>query len=163
MLTAIGLFGYLEEYYSFLVVKSFTKLLPSYTNVIRDGVRSRVRTDQLVPGDVVLVCAGDVVPADLRIIEINIGSPLKTDMSNLTGESDAVYRSDQPTNENPLETRNLLFYSNRVVEGSAKCIVLFTGTLLCFISISIHTMLSSSEEIFLLNFLLGLKLVRISE
>lgn len=128
LLIAISLFGYFEEYYSFRVVKSFAKLLPSYANVLRDGAQVRLRTEQLVPGDIVLLTAGDVVPADMRVIEIAVGCQLKVDMSNLTGESDPVTRSDQPTNENPLETRNLVFYSTRVVDGWAKCVVIFTGS-----------------------------------
>lgn len=51
------------------------------------------------------------------------------DNSQLTGEAEPLLRTPEFTNENPLETRNLVFYSSNVVEGTARAIVVFTGAL----------------------------------
>ena len=49
------------------------------------------------------------------------------DNSQLTGEAEPLLRTAEFTNENPLETRNLVFFSTNVVEGTARAIVIFTG------------------------------------
>lgn len=75
-------------------------------------------------GDIVEVKGGDRIPADLRIIK---GFGFKVDNSSLTGESEPQSRSPDFTNENPLETRNIAFFSTNAVEGTAKGIVIQTG------------------------------------
>lgn len=64
--------------------------------------------------DIVEVRRGDRIPADLRIIRAN---GLKVDNSSLTGESEAQPRGVEYTNEDPLETRNLVFCGTFAVEG----------------------------------------------
>lgn len=70
---------------------------------------------------------GDQIPADIRIIEC---SNFKVDNSSLTGESDPQSRSAQCTNDNPMETKNLAFFSSNALEGTAKGIVVSTGNLI---------------------------------
>lgn len=65
-------------------------------------------------GDVVDVKFGDRIPADIRIIECR---GFKVDNSSLTGESEPQSRSVEFTHENPLETKNLAFFSTNAVEG----------------------------------------------
>merc|ERR1712002_713450 len=67
---------------------------------------------------------GDRIPADLRIIR---SAGMKVDNSSLTGESEPQSRSPDFTNENPLETRNIGFFSTNAVEGTAKGIVVNIG------------------------------------
>ena len=57
------------------------------------------------------------VPADLRVVEAR---NFKVDNSSLTGESEPVSRNHECTHENPLETKNLAFFSTNAVEGTAK-------------------------------------------
>ena len=72
----------------------------------------------------VSLLGGDRVPADIRIIKAH---SCKVDNSSLTGESEPQTRSPDLTNENPLETRNLAFFSTNCVEGTAQGIVINTG------------------------------------
>ena len=64
------------------------------------------------------------IPADVRIIS---SSSCKVDNSSLTGESEPQTRTPENTNENPLETRNLAFFSTNCVEGVGQGIVINTG------------------------------------
>merc|ERR1711994_354400 len=67
---------------------------------------------------------GDRIPADLRILE---AKGLKVDNSSLTGESEPQARSPENTHENPLETKNLAFFSTNAVEGTCTGIVVNIG------------------------------------
>lgn len=81
-------------------------------------------TEKLVVGDIVEVKSGDRVPADLRILS---AMGFKVDNSSLTGESEPQSRSAECTNGNPLETKNLAFFSTNAVEGNAVGVVVNTG------------------------------------
>ena len=73
-----------------------------------------MKAEELVLGDIVEVKFGDRVPADLRVI---IAHSFKVDNSSLTGESEPQTRTAEFTHENPLETRNICFFSTNAVEG----------------------------------------------
>ena len=83
--------------------------------VIRDGRKYKLIADNLVVGDIVEVRFGDRIPADIRVLK---SSGFKVDNSSLTGESEPQPRSPDSTHDNPLETRNLAFYSTSAVELS---------------------------------------------
>lgn len=70
--------------------------------------------EEVVVGDIVEVKGGDRIPADMRIIQSH---GCKVDNSSLTGESEPQTRTPESTNNNPLETRNLAFFSTNCVEG----------------------------------------------
>lgn len=103
---------------------SFKKLVPQSAVVVRNGQKSEITAEEVVVGDIVEIKGGDRIPADIRIIE---ASGCKVDNSSLTGESEPQVRSPEMTNENPLETRNIAFFSTNCVEGTAKGIVIRTG------------------------------------
>ena len=67
---------------------------------------------------------GDRIPADIRVIQ---AAGFKVDNSSLTGESEPQSRSPEFTNDNPLETKNLAFFSTNCVEGAGRGIVVQTG------------------------------------
>lgn len=67
---------------------------------------------------------GDLIPADVRILEC---SNFKVDNSSLTGESEPQKRRADCTDENPMETKNLAFFSTNALEGHAKGVVVKTG------------------------------------
>jgi sodium/potassium-transporting ATPase subunit alpha len=83
--------------------------------VLRGGEKNSVKAEELVVGDIVEVKFGDRIPADLRVITAH---GFKVDNSSLTGESEPQSRSAEFTHENPLETRNLAFFSTNAVEGN---------------------------------------------
>ena len=128
VLTAVvvvtGVFSYYQESKSAAIMESFKNLVPQYALVIRNGEKIEIKAEELTLGDVVEVKFGDRVPADLRVIEAR---NFKVDNSSLTGESEPQARSPEFTHENPLETKNLAFFSTNAVEGTAKGIVVNIG------------------------------------
>lgn len=83
-----------------------------------------MNAEEVVVGDLVEIKGGDRVPADLRIISAH---GCKVDNSSLTGESEPQTRSPDCTHDNPLETRNITFFSTNCVEGTARGVVVATG------------------------------------
>uniref|UniRef100_A0A915LBR9 Sodium/potassium-transporting ATPase subunit alpha n=2 Tax=Romanomermis culicivorax TaxID=13658 RepID=A0A915LBR9_ROMCU len=119
-----GSLSYYQDRASSKVMESFKNMCPSVTTVIRDGLKKQINAEELVRGDIVEVKGGDRVPADVRILSSTM---FKVDNSSLTGESEPLNRNADCTHENPLETKNLAFYSTYAVEGTAKCVVIKTG------------------------------------
>ncbi|KAG7296158.1 hypothetical protein JYU34_021257 [Plutella xylostella] len=64
-----GLFSFVQNYRSTRIMKTFNNMLPSYAHCVRDGVLRERATHEVVKGDVVRVQAGDIVPADIRVID----------------------------------------------------------------------------------------------
>ncbi|CAH8866467.1 unnamed protein product [Trichobilharzia szidati] len=119
-----GCFSYYQESKSSRIMESFKKMIPQTALVIRGGVKIEAPAEALVVGDLIDVKCGDRVPADIRIIS---ASSFKVDNSALTGESEPQSRTAEYTNENPLETKNLAFFSTNAVDGAARGIVVSTG------------------------------------
>ncbi|XP_050034674.1 sodium/potassium-transporting ATPase subunit alpha isoform X2 [Dermacentor andersoni] len=119
-----GCFSYYQEARSSKIMESFKNMVPQYAVVIRDGQKLHLPAEEVVVGDVCEVKGGDRIPADLRVIQ---GQGFKVDNSSLTGESEPQTRSGELTNENPLETRNLAFFSTNCVEGTGMGVVINTG------------------------------------
>ena len=119
-----GIFSYYQESKSSKIMESFKNMVPQIATVIREGEKLTLKAEELVLGDVVDVKFGDRIPADIRIIE---SRGFKVDNSSLTGESEPQSRSPEFTNENPLETKNLAFFSTNAVEGTAKGVVICCG------------------------------------
>eukprot|EP00041_Stephanoeca_diplocostata_P019946 m.437127 g.437127 ORF g.437127 m.437127 type:complete len:1116 (+) comp21432_c0_seq1:115-3462(+) len=119
-----GVFSYFQDSKAGNIMKSFAKLTPQQAKVLRGGEIAVMNADQIVRGDVVIIKNGDRVPADMRIIKVD---ELKVDNSSLTGESEPQKRTTQCTNDNPLETSNLAFFSTNAVEGSATGIIVGVG------------------------------------
>ena len=119
-----GCFSYYQEAKSSAIMESFKSMVPQYATVIREGKKNTIPAEEVVAGDLVEVKGGDRVPADMRIIKSH---GCKVDNSSLTGESEPQTRSPELTNENPLETRNIAFFSTNCVEGTAQGIVVNTG------------------------------------
>ncbi|CAK9303750.1 unnamed protein product [Gordionus sp. m RMFG-2023] len=119
-----GMFSYYQEAKSSSIIESFSKLIPQHTMVWRDGNKMELNVEELVVGDIVDVHFGDRIPADIRIIKCH---GFKVDNSSLTGESEPQPRSHENTSENPLETKNLVFFSTNAVEGTLIGVVIHTG------------------------------------
>nr|XP_034833903.1 sodium/potassium-transporting ATPase subunit alpha isoform X6 [Maniola hyperantus] len=119
-----GIFSYYQESKSSKIMESFKNMVPQFATVIREGEKLTLRAEDLVLGDIVEVKFGDRIPADIRIIEAR---GFKVDNSSLTGESEPQSRGHEFTNENPLETKNLAFFSTNAVEGTAKGVVICCG------------------------------------
>nr|XP_032832154.1 potassium-transporting ATPase alpha chain 2-like [Petromyzon marinus] len=119
-----GCFAYYQEAKSTNIMDSFANMVPQQAQVIRGGEKLQIVATGLVLGDLVEVKGGDRIPADLRII---FTQGCKVDNSSLTGESEPQPRLCDCTHENPLETKNLAFFSTTCLEGTALGIVVSTG------------------------------------
>jgi sodium/potassium-transporting ATPase subunit alpha len=119
-----GCFSYYQESKSSKIMESFKNMVPQYATVIREGQKLTLKAEELTIGDIVDVKFGDRIPADFRVIE---SRGFKVDNSSLTGESEPQSRGSEFTHDNPLETKNLAFFSTNAVEGTAKGIVISIG------------------------------------
>ena len=119
--------GVVQESRAEAALAALKKMAAPEAEVIRDGHRQKISSRELVPGDVVLLEAGNFVPADLRLVEsIN----LKIDEASLTGESNAVEKraSDTLAHDAPIADRhNAAYMSSMVTYGRGKGIVTSTG------------------------------------
>lgn len=119
-----GIFSYFQERKASNIMDSFKNLVPDQANVLRDGKMQTINAREVVIGDVIQVKGGDRIPADIRVIE---ASGMKVDNSSLTGESEPQARSPEFTHENPLETKNIAFFSTNCNEGSATGVIILCG------------------------------------
>merc|ERR1719367_1209174 len=128
VLTAVvvitGIFSYYQESKSSKIMESFKNMVPQYALCLRDGEKLTIKAEELTLGDIIEVKFGDRLPADIRVLE---SRNFKVDNSSLTGESEPQSRNPDFTNDNPLETKNLAFFSTNAVEGTAKGIVVNIG------------------------------------
>merc|ERR1712168_1698903 len=124
VVTVTGVFSYYQESKSAKIMESFKNLVPQYALVRRDGEKVTITAVELTLGDIVEIKFGDRVPADIRVLEAR---GFKVDNSSLTGESEPQARGPEFTHENPLETKNLAFFSTNAVEGTAKGMVVNVG------------------------------------
>ncbi|MFY2860684.1 HAD-IC family P-type ATPase, partial [Mycobacterium sp. THU-M104] len=114
LLAMNGLVAYFEEHQASNAIAALKQRLTSSARVLRDGAWATVAVRELVPGDVTRVRLGDVMPADLRILD---DVTLEVDQSALTGESLAVSRG----------RGDALFSGSVVVRGEADALVCATG------------------------------------
>ncbi|MEA5213958.1 cation-transporting P-type ATPase [Enterobacter cloacae] len=121
-----ALIGHIQESNAEKSLQSIRNMLSSEAVVIRQGNHETIPTTALVPGDIVVIRAGDRIPADLRVIEAH---NLRVEEAILTGESTVVEKnSDALTGELPLGDRyNLLYSGTTVSSGGGKGVVVATG------------------------------------
>ncbi len=121
-----GILGFVQEFKAEKAIEALQKMLSPKCRVIRDGQKTEINSSNLVVGDIVILEIGDVVPADLRLIEsVN----LKADESALTGESVSVNKNSVPISEDaPLQNRtSITFMGTSITNGYAKGVVAATG------------------------------------
>ena len=122
-----AIFGAVQEFRAERAVAALRRLATPEAVVVRDAAVCTIPSENLAPGDVVLLEAGNAVPADLRLIE---GSELQTDESLLTGESQTVEKIIGPLAEHQLpvsDRLNLAFKGTLITRGHGRGIVIATG------------------------------------
>ena len=121
-----ALIGHIQESNAEKSLQSIRNMLSSEAVVIRQGNHETVPTTALVPGDIVVIRAGDRIPADLRVIEAH---NLRVEEAILTGESTVVEKNTEAlSGDLPLGDRtNLLFSGTTVSSGGGKGLVVATG------------------------------------
>lgn len=119
--------GFIQEYNAEKAMEALKKMATPSATVIRNGNTVSISSIDLVPGDFVLLEAGNMVPADLRLVESH---SLRIEESSLTGESVPVDKTTEVLNEAdmPLGDRtNMAFKGTQVTNGRGKGIVAETG------------------------------------
>jgi Mg2+-importing ATPase len=121
-----GLLGFWQEHGAMNAVEKLVSLVQVKATVFRDGNEVETPIDNIVPGDIVLLRAGDIIPGDCLLLE---SQDLFADEAVLTGETyPAEKMTGVLTSDIPLkERRNTLFMGTHVVSGSAKAVVVSTG------------------------------------
>ena len=120
-----GLFSFWQEYRAEKALAALRDLLPRHATALRDGKTVQLPLAELVPGDVVLLAAGDDVPADCRLIE---AFSVRVNTANLTGEARPKSRDTKTTDEElPALRRDILHAGTSLISGEAKAMVYATG------------------------------------
>ena len=133
MVTLSGLIRFYQEWKANRASEALKKMVNNKVSIFRKGLDSitDINIVDLVPGDVIFLSAGDMIPADVRIIE---AKDLFISQSSLTGESDAVEKTPSLIGDQPVKTgsvielNNIAFMGSNVISGSARAIVVSTGS-----------------------------------
>ena len=142
-----GLLGFWQEYSATSAVEKLLAMVQIKASVLRDGKPNEIPVEEIVPGDIVILNAGDVVPGDCLIDE---SRDLFVDEATLTGETYPVEKSvGVLATETPLGRRtNALWMGTHVVSGSANVLVINTGKLTEFGKVSERLRLRPQETEF---------------
>lgn len=127
IVVAIAIVGFFNEYKAEKTVEALSKLVGFKAKVLRENKDLEIPSHELVPGDVVILAEGDKVPADIRLVSANM---LKVNEASLTGESLPVGKSTEVISSQASlgDQKNMLFSGTIVMAGSAKGIVVATGS-----------------------------------
>ncbi|MET8090236.1 magnesium-translocating P-type ATPase [Micromonospora sp. NPDC005220] len=126
IVAASGGLGFWQEHAAGRAVDALQARVRVNTDVVRDGREVSVPVEEVVVGDLVVLRAGDVVPADCRIVE---AGRLQVDQAVLTGESFPATKSSDPSPAQAelTERRNALWMGTHVASGTARAVVMRTG------------------------------------
>lgn len=126
IVTFCAFLGFIQEYKAEQAIESLRKMLSPNITVLRESKEEEVPTKDLVLGDIVILEAGDKIPADARLIEVR---SLKSDEAPLTGESIPVKKDTKPLQKDvPVSDRiNMVFAGTIVAYGRGKAVVTSTG------------------------------------
>lgn len=129
LVTASTLLEFFEEYRSNKAAEKLKELVATTATVLRDGKEVQIPIKEITLGDIVILSAGSMIPADLRVLE---AKDLYVGQSSLTGESDAVRKvSSSEISLNELDSISdldtICFMGTNVISGSAKCAVIKTA------------------------------------
>jgi calcium-translocating P-type ATPase len=138
-----GAFSFWQDYRIDRALAALEKLLPQDVQALRDGACEQVPAERLVPGDVILLEEGSVIPADCRLME---ASRLRINDAPLTGESIPRARDPAPSSEDDLQrSKNVLLAGTSVLSGRGKAVVFATGSQTAFGRIARLTQATGKE------------------
>ena len=147
LVTASTLLDFFESYRSNKAAEKLREIVETTTTVIRDNKKINIPVKNVTLGDIVLLSAGSIIPADLRIIE---SKDLYVGQASLTGESDNIKKTvELENNQEELDSisdfDNICFMGTNVVSGSAKGVVIKIGDSTYFGEIA-NTVTSGKEK-----------------
>jgi Mg2+-importing ATPase len=118
---------YVQESRADTAAEKLKAMVSTTTTVMRDGRRQEIALSGLVPGDIILFSAGDMIPADVRVLT---AKDLFDNQAALTGESLPVEKTPAPAPEsvqNPLEMPDICFLGSNIESGTGTAVVVQTG------------------------------------
>ncbi len=147
LVIASTLLDFFEEYRSNKAAEKLKKMVATKTTVIRNGQKLDIPIKDVVIGDTVVLSAGSMIPADLRVIE---AKDLYVGQSSLTGESDSIKKTVELEDkedeiDNISDFDNICFMGTNVVSGSAKGVVIKTADSTYFGKIA-HTITAGKDK-----------------
>lgn len=147
LVTASTLLDFFESYRSNKAAEKLREIVETTTTVIRDNKEINIPVKNVTLGDIVLLSAGSIIPADLRIIE---SKDLYVGQASLTGESDNIKKTvELENNQEELDSisdfDNICFMGTNVVSGSSKGVVIKVGDSTYFGKIA-NTVTSGKEK-----------------
>ena len=147
LVTASTLLDFFESYRSNKAAEKLREIVETTTTVIRDNKEINIPVKNVTLGDIVLLSAGSIIPADLRIIE---SKDLYVGQASLTGESDNIKKTvELENNQEGLDSisdfDNICFMGTNVISGSAKGVVIKVGDSTYFGKIA-NTVTSGKEK-----------------
>ena len=147
LVTASTLLDFFESYRSNKAAEKLREIVETTTTVIRDNKEVNIPVKNVTLGDIVLLSAGSIIPADLRIIE---SKDLYVGQASLTGESDNIKKTVELENKQEeldsiSDFDNICFMGTNVVSGSAKGVVIKVGDSTYFGKIA-NTITSGKEK-----------------
>jgi sodium/potassium-transporting ATPase subunit alpha len=120
-----GIFSFWQEYRAEKALSALENLLPHQVMALRGGNIEQIPADELVPGDILVLQAGDDIPADCRLVE---AFGVRVNNATVTGESLPKARNTEPCKEEDLPlARNVLLAGTSLVSGEARAVVFATG------------------------------------
>jgi len=120
-----GIFSFWQEYKAERAVAALRQLLPQTVKARRGGEIAEIAATELVPGDIVLLEEGNLVPADCRLVE---AFALRVNTATVTGESLPKAGNTEPSGEeSPLFAKNIVLAGTSIVSGQARAVVYATG------------------------------------
>ncbi|HEX7597730.1 MAG TPA: magnesium-translocating P-type ATPase, partial [Polyangia bacterium] len=128
---------YFQEMRADHAAEKLKEMVSNTATLVRAGTESEVPLRLLVPGDIIKLAAGDMVPADVRVLS---AKDLFLNQSALTGEALPVERKAEPAGadlDNPLDLPNICYLGSNVESGSATAVVIHTGDRTYFGSLAI--------------------------
>jgi len=142
-----SILGFWQEKRASDAVKTLLSVVRIKTKVIRDGMEFDIPAEDLVPGDICVFSAGNVIPCDALLLQ---SRDLYVDESALTGESFPAEKQARNISEDVTQTQrvNSLFMSTHVISGTARALVVFTGNTTEFGRLSRNLRLSPPETEF---------------
>ncbi len=123
-----ALLGFIQEFRAEQAIEALRRMAAPTATVLRDGSQSDIPARELVPGDIIIVGAGDRIAADARLME---SASLQTDEAALTGESAPVEKITSPLgigDLQPGDRTNMVFSGTTATYGRGKGVVVATGT-----------------------------------
>ena len=147
VLLATGIMSFLQERHAGKAVEKLKSIIKTKVKVLRDGKESEIYTDQVVPGDILIFSAGDIIPADCLLIEEH---DIHANEATLTGETFPAEKEVGVVAADAVlsKRKNVLFEGTSIVSGTGKAIAVLTGNDTVFGKISASLARPTEETAF---------------